>query len=76
MTAREKLLAEVERFLRRQGMDHTRFGTDALNDPSFVMDLRKGRNVRLDTADRVRNFMAERRLPKANPKRAADRAAA
>jgi hypothetical protein len=76
MTAQEKLLADIERFLLKQGMDHTRFGIEALNDPSFVTDLRGGRRVRIDTADRVREFMESRKAAKPNPKRAADRAAA
>lgn len=76
MSAQEKLLAEVEAFLNRTGMDHTRLGFDAMNDPAFVTTLRRGRRVRIDTAEKVRTFMAAWKPPKKNPKRAAAQAAA
>ena len=76
MTAREKLLAEIEAFLKRADMDHTRFGTLAMNDTAFVTKMRRGRNVRIDTAERARAYIAAWKPPKKNPKRAADRAAA
>ena len=57
MTAREKLLADVEAFLTRHDMNHTRFGKLALNDTAFVTRLRAGKDLRFDTADRVRAFM-------------------
>ncbi len=76
MSAQEKLLAEVEAFLVKHDMDHTRFGIEAFKDPSFVGTLRKGRRVRIDTADKVRAFMAAWKPPKPRPKRAAAQAAA
>lgn len=59
MTLSEQFLAEVDAFLSRTGMDPTRFGRQALNDPNFVFSVRKGRSPSLRTIDRVRQFMAD-----------------
>ena len=75
-TEREKLLAEIESFLERSGLEHTTFGTLAMNDTAFVTQMRRGRNVRIDTAERARDFMAAWKPPKPRPKRAAAQAAA
>ncbi len=73
-----EFLSKVESFMRRHGMGPTRFGLLALNDGAFVLSLRRGRNVRVDTLARVTDWMgdyaAANRLarskakPKANPK--------
>jgi hypothetical protein len=53
------LLIEVEKALKKTGMSPTRFGRDAVSDPSFVFDLREGkRDLRLSTVQRVRDFIA------------------
>jgi hypothetical protein len=39
------LLTQVETYLRRTGMPPTRFGREAVRDPRFVHDLRRGRTV-------------------------------
>ncbi len=49
---------EVEKFLRRTGMPATKFGRLAVNDPRFVLDLRRGREPRSRTAARVMGFIA------------------
>jgi len=49
----------VEAFLQRTGTAPARLGTDALGDPSFVLRLMRGREPRLDTADRVLAFIGE-----------------
>jgi hypothetical protein len=51
------LLAEIEAFLDAQGIAATAFGQRALGDKHFVKQLRKGRRVWPETADKVRNFM-------------------
>ena len=56
-TGREKLLAEIEAFLLRHSMAAARFGQLACGDMGFVLRMRRGRNVRLDTSDKVREFM-------------------
>jgi len=57
MTSMDQLLSEIETFLERHDMAPTKFGTLAMNDAKFVGRLRAGQRVRLDTADRVRDFM-------------------
>jgi len=68
MTAREQLISEIEAFLERHQMYPTTFGRLAANDTALVSRLRNGASVRLDTADRLRKFMADYRPPK--PRRA------
>jgi len=43
------LLREVEKFLNRSQTAPTRFGRDAVGDPRFVFDLRRGREPRPTT---------------------------
>lgn len=69
MTSREELLSEVEAFLAHTGMPNTTLGALALRDPSFVANLRAGRNITLRTADRVRTFMRGWKPVRATPKR-------
>ena len=52
-----KLLREVEKFLNRSQTAPTRFGRDAVGDPRFVFDLRRGREPRPVTEKRVRAFL-------------------
>lgn len=47
----------VEDFLHRSRMPPTRFGKEAINDLSFVAELRRGRVVKLDTLERVRRYI-------------------
>ena len=47
------LLRRVERALRRNGLSPTRLGREAVRDPRFVLDLRKGRAPRPETVARV-----------------------
>lgn len=51
------LLREVEKFIRRSDIAPTRFGREAVGDPRFVFDLRKGRDPRPRTVERVRAFL-------------------
>jgi hypothetical protein len=52
------LLPEIELFIATHGLSPTRFGQDALGDRHFVKQLRRGRRVWPETADKVRRFMA------------------
>lgn len=55
----EELLAEIEAALAKSGLSATKFGKDAVGDPSFVFDLRDGkRDLRVSTVQRVRDFIA------------------
>lgn len=50
-------LDEIEGFLAKTGKSATAFGREALYDPTFVFELRRGRSVSLAIADRVRQYM-------------------
>lgn len=52
------LYAEVMAFCAARGVTKCRFGTDALNDPAFISDLEKGRELRRSTVEAVRRYMA------------------
>ena len=64
MTSQELFLAEIEAFLSRTGMAHTTFGLQVLRDGKFVSRLRGGGKVTLETADRVRAWIATRESDK------------
>jgi hypothetical protein len=68
---RDDLLCEIDAFLDRTGMEPSRLGKDAVNDPAFVHRLRAGADVRTRTVDRIRKFMAAHR-PLARRKAKAD----
>ena len=53
------ILVEIDRFLRRSGMSPTRFGLLAMRDRSLVHDLRRGRELRPETKERIAAFMKE-----------------
>jgi hypothetical protein len=49
----------VETFLATSGLKVSEFGRQAVGDPSFVSNLRRGRTPTLVTADRVMAFIAQ-----------------
>jgi hypothetical protein len=51
------LLREVEKFLKNSNMPAARFGREVVKDPRFVFDLRRGREPRQRTVERVRAFL-------------------
>jgi hypothetical protein len=53
------LLRRIERYLRGSGTTPTRFGRDAVRDPSFVFDLRLGRQPRPPVERRVQAYLDE-----------------
>lgn len=53
------LLRAIEQHLRRTGTPPTRFGRDALGDPRFVEDLRRGREPRAGTERRIRAYLEQ-----------------
>lgn len=55
------LLRTIEVFLRSSGVPATRFGRDAINDPRFVFDLRKGREPGPKTVARIVDFLEDAR---------------
>jgi 2,4-dienoyl-CoA reductase-like NADH-dependent reductase (Old Yellow Enzyme family) len=54
------LLRQVEKYLRRSGTPATRFGREAVRDPRFVFDLRRGRDPRTETAARVLAYIEQK----------------
>lgn len=58
MTTRAEFLAEIEAHLSQTRTSATRFGREAVRDPRFVHDLRKGnRSPSIDMVDRVRTYI-------------------
>lgn len=61
MSAQEDLLRDIEKFIAKHRMPETVFGAKAMNDTALVAKLRKGRSVRLVTAERLRAFIRDYR---------------
>ena len=55
--ANDRRMNSSQNFLRRTEIPPTRFGRNAMGDPRFVFDLRKGRDPRPETVERVRAFL-------------------
>ena len=53
------LQRRIEHFLRRSGMRPARFGRNAVSDPRFVFDLRRGRELRPMTVQRIKAYLDE-----------------
>lgn len=51
------LLREVEKYLKNSNTPAARFGREVMGDPRFVFDLRRGREPRRRTIERVRAFL-------------------
>lgn len=67
----DPVLAEVESFLTETGKTATAFGYDALRDPTLVHELRKGRECKRATRERIRQYIAGERERLARAKAAA-----
>jgi len=74
-TVAQTFLAEIEAFLAAHKLDPTSLGKQALGDPSFVFDLRKGRSPSTRTIDKVRGWIRTQAEP-AGQTASADRSAA
>ena len=57
------LLRRIELHLRRSGTAPTRFGRDAMGDPRFVFDLRRGREPRPRVTARIGAYLDEAEKP-------------
>lgn len=51
------LIGDVDAFIERHGMTPTDFGLLSIGDPNLYRHLKKGRNPRFATLDRIRSFM-------------------
>ena len=57
-TLAQSFLIQIEQFLKDKSLEASAFGKQALGDPNFVFDLRKGRSPSTRTLEKVRAFMA------------------
>jgi hypothetical protein len=53
----KELQRDIDAFLRRTGMPSSAFGWAVAMDPSFVTNLRNGREVRFKTLTRARRYL-------------------
>ena len=63
MTEREKILKEIESFLKRTGMGQTQFSLGALGRRNLLNQLRGRGGLNMETAARIRRFMKDYRRP-------------
>lgn len=55
------LLREIELLLAETGLSPSQFGRKAMGDPRLIADLRRGRELRPCSEERLRLFMARAR---------------
>ena len=72
MTTRDELLKEIDAYLEATGWSESYLGVVAMRDSGFVFRIRAGRNVRLDTADRIRKYMRTHKPAKKSKRRSAN----
>jgi len=60
-TDTDPTLSAVESFLVESGMTPTAFGVQALNDPTLVPELRRGRECKRATRARIMEFIQAQR---------------
>ncbi|HEY5567046.1 MAG TPA: hypothetical protein VIM81_07355, partial [Gammaproteobacteria bacterium] len=53
----ESLLGEIEKFCRRSKIAESTFGRQVVNDGKLCARLRDGKDVTLETAERIRTFI-------------------
>lgn len=58
-----QLLGRVNHYLKATNTPPSRFGRDAVGDPRFVWDLRRGREPRPATIARVVAYLERSRRP-------------
>ena len=57
-TLAQSFITDIDQFLARHGLEPSAFGKQALGDPNFIFDLKKGRSPSTRTMDKVRAYMA------------------
>ena len=55
----EQFINEIDTFCAVHGVKESNFGRMAMNYPAFVLSLRKGRDLRMTTVEKVRLFMRD-----------------
>jgi hypothetical protein len=58
MQGADSLLLEIEAYCRRSGMAESTFGRLAVNDGKLCMRLRSGKDVTLETANKIKSFIS------------------
>ena len=66
MKPSERFLADIEEFMKQARMSDTGFGLAAVQDPSFVADLRNGRKATLKLVDKCYDYMGLQKDVKPN----------
>lgn len=51
------LIDDIDTFCRSRGMSESAFGILAANDKNLVPQIRAGRDLRMSTVNRIRDFM-------------------
>src|SRR5690606_41920923 len=54
----DSLLGEIESYCRRSGIAESTFGKLAVNDGKLCVRLRNGKDVTLETAAKIRDFIS------------------
>lgn len=63
MLTTQEFTNRIENFLTSSGLTPTRFGREAVNDPNFVFELRKGRRPNLENVNRVLEYIRLNEAP-------------
>ena len=66
-TIASAFLTEIEGFLTKTGLDPSSLGKQALGDPSFISDLRKGRSPSTRTIEKIRSWIRIQETPMHEP---------
>jgi len=56
-----RMLADIEAFRARTGIDRTNFGLAATGDGHFIARVERGKQPRLDTIDKVYRYIRQHR---------------
>ena len=54
----DNLIDEIDAFCSRHGLSESQFGILSLNDKNLVPQMRAGRDIRLSTVARIKDWMA------------------
>jgi len=65
-TATQTLLKQVEAYCRRAGMAESTFGRQVVNDGKLCARLRAGKNVTLETAEKIHAYISRQVQPVGN----------
>ena len=70
MKTREALLGAIDAWQKLHGLNDRQFGERVMNDPKFLLNLRRGsRGVTLATIERIEDVIAGRDLEPIRPRR-------